>query len=228
MTLLEQEAFKEIHSAWKRVGYPFGKLTPSYATSIGASGDRPAALADLMGVIINDGVKLPTVRFESLRFAEKTPYETVLSKQSDKGERIFAPEIAKVARGALIGVVEGGTASRLRGVYTDSEGKLLSVGGKTGTGDHRQEIWGEKGHLIESKFISRAATFVFFLGDRFFGVITAYVAGANAEQYHFTSSLPVQIIKFLQPTLSPLVNKKPALEAITATNADTNLTASDE
>jgi len=228
MTLLEQEAFKEIHSAWKRVGYPFGKLTPSYATSIGASGDRPAALAELMGVIINDGVKLPTVRFESLRFAEKTPYETVLSKQPDKGERIFAPEIAKVARGALVGVVEGGTASRLRGVYTDSGGKLLSVGGKTGTGDHRQEIWGEKGHLIESKFISRAATFVFFLGDRFFGVITAYVAGANAEQYHFTSSLPVQIIKFLQPTLSPLVNKKPALEAITATNADTNLTASDE
>jgi membrane peptidoglycan carboxypeptidase len=228
MTLLEQEAFKEIHSAWKRVGYPFGKLTPSYATSIGASGDRPAALAELMGVLINDGVKLPTVRFESLRFAQKTPYETVLSKQTDQGERIFAPEIAKVARGALIGVVEGGTASRLRGIYTDSAGKLLSVGGKTGTGDHRQEIWGEKGHLIESKFISRAATFVFFLGDRFFGVITAYVAGANAEQYHFTSSLPVQIIKFLQPTLSPLVNKKPALEEIKTTIADTHLVASDE
>ncbi len=144
MILLEQEAFKEIHSAWKRVGYPFGKLTPSYATSIGASGDRPAALAELMGVIINDGVKLPTVRFENLRFAQKTPYETLLSKQPDKGERIFAPEIAKVARGALIGVVEGGTASRLRGVYTGSDGKLLSVGGKTGTGDHRQEIWGKK------------------------------------------------------------------------------------
>ncbi|NOT13903.1 MAG: carboxypeptidase [Methylococcaceae bacterium] len=208
MSLLEQEAFKEIHAAWKRVGYPFGKLTPSYATSIGASGDRPVALAELMGVLVNDGVKLPTVRFENLHFGQNTPYETVLSKQSDKGERIFSPEIAKVAREALVGVVEGGTAARLRGAYTDVNGKPLSVGGKTGTGDHRQETWGERGHLIESKFISRAATFVFFLGDRFFGVITAYVAGSNAEQYHFTSSLPVQIIKFLQPTLSPLINKK--------------------
>ncbi len=87
---------------------------------------------------------------------------------------------------------------------------------------------GEKGRLIESKFISRAATFVFFLGDRFFGVITAYVAGANAEQYHFTSSLPVQIIKFLQPTLSPLINKKPLQEDIKTTNAESQLVASDE
>jgi len=212
MILLEQEAFKEIHTAWKRVGYPFGKLTPSYATSIGASGDRPVALAELMGVLLNDGVKLPTVRFESLRFAENTPYETLLSKRPDQGVRVFAPEIAKVARGALIGVVEDGTASRLKGVYTGPDAKPLAVGGKTGTGDHRQEIWGEKGRLIESKFISRAATFVFFLGDRFFGVITAYVAGANAEQYHFTSSLPVQIVKFLQPTLSPLLNKLPEQE----------------
>jgi len=226
MTLLEQEAFKEIHTAWKRVGYPFGKLTPSYATSIGASGDRPAALAELMGILLNDGIKLPTVRFESLRFAEKTPYETVFSKRPDKGQRIFAPEIAKVARGALIGVVEGGTASRLRGVYTGSDSKPLAVGGKTGTGDHRQEIWGEKGHLIESKFISRAATFVFFLGDNFFGVITAYVAGANAEQYHFTSSLPVQIVKFLQPTLSPLLSKKPEKENPNTTMAKIEADAS--
>jgi membrane peptidoglycan carboxypeptidase len=223
MTMLEQEAFKEIHKAWKRVGYPFGKLTPSYATSIGASGDRPAALAELMGVLVNDGVRLPSVRFESLRFAENTPYETLLSKQTEKGERIFAPEIAKVAREALTGVVEGGTASRLRGVYHTSDGGQLTVGGKTGTGDHRQEIWGEQGHLIESKFISRAATFVFFLGDRFFGVITAYVAGANAEQYHFTSSLPVQIIKFLQPTLSPLINTNAEMEKSTITMATKQL-----
>jgi hypothetical protein len=163
------------------------------------------------------------VRFESLRFAENTPYETLLSKQTEKGERIFAPEIAKVAREALTGVVEGGTASRLRGVYHTSDGGQLTVGGKTGTGDHRQEIWGEQGHLIESKFISRAATFVFFLGDRFFGVITAYVAGANAEQYHFTSSLPVQIIKFLQPTLSPLINTNAEMEKSTITMATKQL-----
>ncbi|MDP1772862.1 MAG: transglycosylase domain-containing protein [Methylobacter sp.] len=207
MTLLEDEAFKQIHTAWDRLGYPFGSLTPSYATSIGASGDRPAALAELMGIIRNDGTRLPIVRFDSLHYAQATPYETVLDKVPEQGLQVLAPEVAKAARGALIGVVEAGTAGRLKGIYKSADGKPLSVGGKTGTGDHRREIWGAGGRLIDSIFISRAATFTFFLGDRFFGVITAYVAGPDAEKYHFTSSLPVQIIKFLEPTLAPLVNK---------------------
>jgi membrane peptidoglycan carboxypeptidase len=210
MTLLEDEAFKQIHTAWDRLGYPFGSLTPSYATSIGASGDRPAALAELMGILRNDGTKLSTVRFDSLHFAQGTPYETIMDKSAEQGQQVLAPEIAKVSRGALIGVVEAGTAGRLKGIYKDANGKPLSVGGKTGTGDHRREIWGTGGHLIDSVFISRAATFTFFLGDRFFGVMTAYVAGSNAGDYHFTSSLPVQIIKFLEPTLAPLINKEPA------------------
>ncbi|MGZ8945659.1 MAG: transglycosylase domain-containing protein, partial [Methylococcaceae bacterium] len=179
------------------------------ATSIGASGDRPAALAELMGILRNDGARLPTVRFDSLHYAQATPYETVLDKMPEQGQQVLAPELARVARGALIGVVEAGTAGRLRGIYKSSDGKPLSVGGKTGTGDHRREIWGAGGHLIDSVFISRAAVFTFFIGDRFFGVITAYVAGPDAEQYHFTSSLPVQIIKFLEPTLAPLINKAP-------------------
>ncbi len=207
MTLLEDEAFKQIHTAWDRLGYPFGSLTPSYATSIGASGDRPAALAELMGILRNDGMRLPTVRFDSLHYAQATPYETVLDKMPEQGQPVLAPEIARAARGALIGVVEAGTAGRLRGIYKSADGKALSVGGKTGTGDHRREIWGPGGRLIDSIFISRAATFTFFLGERFFGVITAYVAGPDAERYHFTSSLPVQIIKFLEPTLAPLLNK---------------------
>jgi len=209
MTLLEDEAFKQIHTAWDRLGYPFGSLTPSYATSIGASGDRPAALAELMGILRNDGLRLPIVRFDSLHYAKATPYETVLDKLPEQGQQVLAPEVAKAARGALIGVVEAGTAGRLRGIYKSADGKPLSVGGKTGTGDHRREIWGAGGRLIDSVFISRAAVFTFFLGDRFFGVITAYVAGPDAERYHFTSSLPVQIIKFLEPTLAPLVNKTP-------------------
>jgi len=207
MTLLEADAFKEIHKAWQKVGYPFSRLTPSYATSIGASGDRPVALAELLGIIQNEGVRLPIVRFDRLHYAEATPYETLLDKSADKGERVFAPEVARAARGALIGVVEGGTASRLRGAYSEADGKPMVIGGKTGTGDHRQQVWGEGHRLIESKFISRAATFAFFLGDRFFGVMTAYVAGEQAEKYHFTSSLPVQIVKFLKPTLTPLLNR---------------------
>jgi len=207
MTLLEVEAFKKIHTAWDNVGYPFGALTPSYATAIGSSGDRPAALAELIGILGNDGIRLPTVRFDSLHFAQGTPYETVLDKSAGQGRQVLAPEAARVARDALMGVVEAGTAVRLRGVYKDVDGKPLSVGGKTGTGDHRREIRGVGGRLIDTLFISRSATFTFFLGERFFGVITAYVEGPDAKRYHFTSSLPVQIIKFLEPTLAPLVNK---------------------
>jgi membrane peptidoglycan carboxypeptidase len=207
MTLLEDDAFKQIHTAWDRLGYPFGSLTPSYATSIGASGDRPAALAELMGIIRNDGRRLPIVRFDRLHYAETTPYETVLEKSPEQGQQVLDPDIAKAARGALIGVVEAGTAGRLKGIYKNTDGKPLPVGGKTGTGDHRREVWGAGGHLIDSIFISRAATFTFFIGEHFFGVITAYVKGTDAGQYHFTSSLPVQIIKFLEPTLAPLINK---------------------
>ena len=67
------EAFTEIHKHWKRLGYPFGALVPSYATAIGVSGDRPAALAELMGIIVNGGVRLPTSRIEELHFAAGTP-----------------------------------------------------------------------------------------------------------------------------------------------------------
>ncbi len=207
LTLLEDDAFKQIHAAWERVGYPFASLTPSYATAIGASGDRPAALAELIGIVSHDGVKLPAVRFSNLHYAQATPYETVLDKTLESGQQVLLPEVARAARSALIGVVANGTAGAMNGVYKDTNGKPLVVGGKTGTGDHRKERHGTNGQLIESKFISRAATFTFFLGDKFFGVITAYVAGDNAGSYHFTSSLPVHILKFLEPTLSPMLNK---------------------
>jgi hypothetical protein len=54
--------------------------------------------------------------------------------------------------------------------------------------------------------VSRTATFVFFIGDRWFGVITAYVPGATAQNYNFTSALPVQILKNLAPELNPYVD----------------------
>ena len=46
------------------------------ARAIGSSGDRPDALADLMGIILNDGVRLPNVDLQRLHFAADTPYET--------------------------------------------------------------------------------------------------------------------------------------------------------
>ena len=78
--LLERDAFAQVHRSWQRLGYPFASLTPSYASAIGASGDRPAALAELMGILVNDGVRLPVQRVGALHFARDTPYETRLEQ----------------------------------------------------------------------------------------------------------------------------------------------------
>ncbi len=205
--LLEIEAFTQIHHAWQRLGYPFETFTPSYGSAIGASGDRPAALAALIGILLNNGVRSPRVLFETFHFAADTPYETRLARPPARGERLLAPEVAATAREALIDVVEAGTARRLKGVYQRPDRQPLQVGGKTGTGDHRRNSYGAHGGRSGTRVVSRAATFVFFLGERFFGVVTAYVNGPEAARYHFTSALPVQVLKGLAPTLTPLLER---------------------
>ena len=71
--LLEQDAFERIYENWKALGYPFSHLVPSLGTAIGASGDRPDALADLMGTIMNGGVRVPTVTIERLALCRRIP-----------------------------------------------------------------------------------------------------------------------------------------------------------
>ncbi|MBM3487689.1 MAG: glycosyl transferase family 51 [Alphaproteobacteria bacterium] len=203
----EQEAFEHLHEAWQRVGYPFENLTPSYATSIGSSGDRPSALADLMGLIANDGVRLPTHRVTRLHFAAGTPYETVVVPSPGEVERIFAPEVAQVLRRALADVVQNGTARRVAGSFTDAEGHKLAIGGKTGTGDHRQKRVVVGGKVFEAKVVSRAAAFVFYIGDCFYGTLTAFVQGPEAGQYEFTSALPTQVLKSIAPALKPMIER---------------------
>jgi membrane peptidoglycan carboxypeptidase len=205
-TLLEADAFAKIHRSWQRLGYPFEYLVPSYATAIGSSGDRPAALAELMGIIVNDGLRAPTLRIESLRFAAGTPYETVLQRDPAPAERVLAPEIATTLRGALLQVVEKGTARRVNAAFDVLGSRHVAIGGKTGTGDNRATTVDAHGKVIESRVLSRTATFVFFIGERHFGTVTAYVPGAAAADYRFTSALPVQILKTLAPLLRPITN----------------------
>jgi membrane peptidoglycan carboxypeptidase len=205
-TLLEIEAFVEIHRHWRRLGYPFESLVASYATAIGVSGDRPAALAELIGIIVNGGVRYPTVRMGDLHFAAATPYETHLERVPATGERVMAPEVAATLKRALAGVVEAGTARRVRGAFSLPDKTQLVVGGKTGTGDNRFGVYGSGGKLLESRAVNRTATFVFFIGERHFGVITAYVPGALADKYEFTSGLPVQILKIMAPQLAPYID----------------------
>lgn len=203
-TMLEVEAFLDIHQRWKKVGYPFGHLVPSYATALGSSGDRPAALAELMGIIVNDGVRLPTVRINDLHFGEDTPYETRLERhQPVVGERVMHPEVAATLRQALSEVVSIGTARRLVGSYNIEDGTSLVMGGKTGTGDNRLVTIGAGGSRMGSRALNRTATFVFYLGANHFGTLTAFVPGREASSFRFTSALPVQALKGMAPILMP-------------------------
>ena len=206
--LLEGEGFLEIHRQWALTGYPFDALVPSYATAIGASADRPAALAELMGILVNDGLRKPAMRIQSLHFAAATPYETVLQYKPGQAERVLAPEVARAVRGALRLVVENGTAQRVKQAFMRPDGSIMPVGGKTGTGDQRFDVYGGGGRLIKSRVVNRSATFVFNVDERFFGTIIAYVPGAQAAAYDFTSGLPVQLLKVLAPRLTPLMNAR--------------------
>jgi membrane peptidoglycan carboxypeptidase len=207
--LREQDAFRQIHLDWRKQGYPFAFLVPSLATAIGSSGDRPEALAHLMGIIMNDGVELPTVKIEKLSFASGTPYETELAIMPEEPKRVFAREVASTVRQALTNVVAEGTGVRFRDVYRGSDGKPLVVGGKTGTGDNRFDSYRNGRQITSSRVVDRTATFVFFLGDRYYGTVTAYVSGAAAARYRFTSALAVQLLKSMTPQLQPLIDKAP-------------------
>ena len=200
--LIEHDAFDHVLENWKNYGYPFNTMTASYASAIGASGDRPAALAELVGVIVNGGRRLPLRRIDRLRFAEGTPYETILAPDQEKARQVMNPAVAATVRRAMVGVVEGGTARRASGSL--NEGTTTHVlGGKTGTGDHEYREFDSAGRETASHAVSRAGTFVYFIDDRFFGVVTAFVMGEDAGDYSFTSSLPVQLFKALAPILKP-------------------------
>jgi hypothetical protein len=43
------------------------------------------------------------------------------------------------------------------------------------------------------------------LGDRFFGVISAHVPGAEAAKFDFTSALAAELLKILSKALMPLI-----------------------
>jgi membrane peptidoglycan carboxypeptidase len=203
-SLLEADAFQEIHRHWQRLGYPFPSLVPSLATAVGSSGDTPAALSELVGIILNRGFRYPVTRIQQIRFAEATPFETILTPQPQSGEAVLSAAIAEKVKQELIGVVERGTGRRAFGTVVLNDGRTLPVGGKTGTGDNRLHVYGSGGALTGSSPMNRTAAFVFFIDDRLFGTVVAYVAGVQAGHYSFTSALPLQVFRQLVPKLRPL------------------------
>ncbi|MBN3847435.1 glycosyl transferase family 51 [Paraburkholderia sp. Ac-20342] len=204
--MVELRAYDAIGKSWQALGYPFASITPSYAAAIGASGDRPAALAQLIGVIANDGNKVPTETLTQIDFAKDTPYETHFKRASVAPQQEVSPEIAGVVRMLLRDVVTGGTARRLAQGMTFPDGETLDVYGKTGTGDQRLNVYAKGARLIESRKVNRSATFVFALGDRFYGSLTAWAHEPYAARYDFTSALAVQLLKSMAPALQPLLD----------------------
>jgi hypothetical protein len=211
-TRFEQDAFERMTPSWRRLGFPFQRLVPSYATAIGSSADRPAALAELMGIIVNDGEERPTQTINRLVFAPGTPYHTALEAAAPPSQRLLSPAIARTARDVLRGVVanDGGTAHRLKDVFHDAEGNTVVMGGKTGTGDNRFDTFGRGGRIIASRVVSRTSAFTFYIGDRYYGVVTASVYGNRAGDYRFTSALPLRFLELLAPSIEKRWKGPPA------------------
>ena len=207
---VEKDAFARMTPYWQRLGFPFKTMVPSYATAIGVSSDRPVALAELVGILVNDGVRRQPISLTQIHFARATPYETVFERTADKGERVLAPEVARTMRKAMAEVVEQGTARRLSGVFKLADGKRISVGGKTGSGDNRFGTFNRAGDVVTSRATNRTAAFVFYIGERYYGVVTAFVQGREAEDYHFTSALPVTVLKLLAPAIIDKLDKSTA------------------
>lgn len=205
-TVLEIDAFSDIHRRWANMGYPFEHLVPSLATALGSSGDRPAALAELIGIILNDGKRIPTHRFTKVEFAKDTPYESIVEPQPPVPTQALDPEVTRILKETMRKVVSDGTAKRLANSFQQGDGSPFPIGGKTGTGDNRIFTSTSGGHKTSARTLNRTATFVFYLGDNHFGTLTAFVSGRSANAFSFTSALPLQVLKGMVPVLQPYIN----------------------
>jgi hypothetical protein len=122
----------------------------------------------------------PSLDAGRLHFGTHTPTESVPRRQTAVGQGVIAPEIAALVRQQLIGVVENGTPWRAHGGIAMPDGRIIPVGGQTGALDNRLESFSANGKVIGDKVVSRTATFVFMIGDGFYGTVVAFVPGSKA------------------------------------------------
>lgn len=177
--IIEEKAFNDYLLPQARsLGYPFNKVVPSYGTVLGSSGDTPAALAKLLGIVQNDGVMKKANIFWNITRAEDTPYEKIATPILDTGKQVMKPEIARSLREELQGVVNEGTGGRLKNIIKLPDGTIIPNGGKTGSGNN--VVKSGNGQVLEVK--NRTATWTFTIGDRFFGTTLLYVDGSPVTQ----------------------------------------------
>ncbi len=210
--ILEEDAFTHIHKMWAKNGFSFEKMTPSLGSALGDSGDTPAALAEFSGIIVNGGIRKPSIRFTDMTLAPDTEErERAYTRKPEESVRVMPQEVADVALETMQLIVRDGTGFRAGKVVLD-DGRVLNVGGKTGTGDNRDKFFTAGGGMTSAEVKNRTATFVFEIDDpvsgkRFFGSVLLYVDGPNAAKHKFTSAGPTQVLKNILVMLKPFLNE---------------------
>jgi hypothetical protein len=204
-TYMEREAFtKKITPAWKKLGYPF-EVSPSYAVVLGSSGDTPMALLELAGTLLNDGIREKNISaVERIILSPDTIFETPFRVQHTQ-ERAIPAEVARIAKKAMSGVLNKGTA-----IFASRHPLMHYVetsGAKTGTGDNR----------YYDRAVNRSAAVVSILdkGDnlsKYAICITMSVTEGDIDQYRFTSKIPVRILSRIADHLTPVIANKTVAE----------------
>ena len=100
-------------------------------------------------------MRRPTTTLTKIHFAGGTPYETLFQREPAKGEQVLVPEVARTVRKAMAEVVEQGTARRLHEVFKLADGTILTIGGKTGSGDNRFKTFNRAGGVMSSRATNR-------------------------------------------------------------------------
>ena len=93
---MEKDAFNRMTPYWQRLGFPFKTMVPTYATAIGSSSDRPVALAELVGILVNDGVRRPAVSLTKVHFAGRNALRN-LARTSHRKRRASASAVKSPA-----------------------------------------------------------------------------------------------------------------------------------
>lgn len=181
----EQEAFTHIQKEWGEMGFPFDKMVPSLASALGASGDTPAGLAILNGIIQNGGRRIPARKIDRVIFGANTPFsmEFAAASVEQQARRVMPAEVAAHLKREMQGVVQYGTGRRLRDAVKIGD-QSIPVGIKSGTGDQSYN----QGNS------TRTATATFVIGDYFYGTMTAYINNPGDKDI-FTSAAASQALK---------------------------------
>jgi len=188
---------------WKKRVNPRDPAWKDFDTAIASIGQGSVAVPPLQllraeaGIITGGKFYKPHV-FKEARATQLAPVKYF---DNEPTELKLSPTTVAIIDYALWGVVnEGGTAGRI------GFPRELNIGGKTGTGQNEYKTFGPGLRVTETRSVNRTATFVFFIGDRFFGTITAHVAGPESARYQFTSALPVKLFGVLLNDLKPMLD----------------------